>query len=217
MSDLILDVGLANELKLAFRRAGYQPEDIKKFSEGDWAAKILTVLRGQATVVHAKRFWYEEDGIIYLSVTSDGTTGPKWFDRLNEQDISVGNDAKTVLFSHNVRYTSGTTMQIAVLKGMLFHDNDRVTDYIRTEASRRGFSTPNVEVACLIREKVSDDDLRAMGLYLIAVMHDPMNDSDINSLLLSADRGCWLYTCRGRPDGQWLRDSGFAFVVSHAP
>lgn len=45
-----MDVGLANELKLAFRRANWTTADIKKFSEGNWAEQILPVLRGTATV-----------------------------------------------------------------------------------------------------------------------------------------------------------------------
>ncbi|MBI2475565.1 hypothetical protein HYV69_04055 [Candidatus Uhrbacteria bacterium] len=50
MSELMLDVGSANELKMAFRRAGFTPEDVKKLGEGDFAATILPVLRGTAVV-----------------------------------------------------------------------------------------------------------------------------------------------------------------------
>jgi len=50
MSDLMLDVGAANELKMAFRRAGWLSEDVKRLGEGDWAKKILPVLRGTAVI-----------------------------------------------------------------------------------------------------------------------------------------------------------------------
>ena len=53
MSDLMLDVDQAGELKAAFRRAGWTNADIKKFSEGDFAAKVLLVLMGLATIVRA--------------------------------------------------------------------------------------------------------------------------------------------------------------------
>lgn len=46
-----LDVGQANELKLAFRRNGWTNEDVKKMSEGDLLAKLLPVVRGRAEVV----------------------------------------------------------------------------------------------------------------------------------------------------------------------
>ncbi len=50
MSDLMLDVGTANELKMAFRRAGYTAEDVKKLGVGDFAAMILPILRGTGVV-----------------------------------------------------------------------------------------------------------------------------------------------------------------------
>jgi len=51
MSDLMLDVGQAQEIKLAARRAGATNEDLKVLSEGDMFAQILLVLRGRAEVV----------------------------------------------------------------------------------------------------------------------------------------------------------------------
>ena len=53
-TELMLDVGQANELKLAFRRAEWTPADIKKFCEGDLASKLLPVVRGCGDVVIAK-------------------------------------------------------------------------------------------------------------------------------------------------------------------
>ena len=35
-------------------------------------------LRGELTVSEPIRSWREEDGVIYFSVTSDGTTGEEW-------------------------------------------------------------------------------------------------------------------------------------------
>lgn len=49
-TELMLDVGQANELKLAFRRADYTNADIKKLCEGDMLAKVLPVVRDQAEV-----------------------------------------------------------------------------------------------------------------------------------------------------------------------
>jgi len=51
--DLMLDVGQANEIKLAARRAGATNADLKRLTEGDIFAQILLVLRGQAKVVSA--------------------------------------------------------------------------------------------------------------------------------------------------------------------
>lgn len=50
MSDLMLDVGQANELKLAFRRADFSNDDIKRLCEGKVLTEIRSVLRGDASI-----------------------------------------------------------------------------------------------------------------------------------------------------------------------
>ncbi len=50
MSELMLDVGQANELKLAFRRAGYSNDEIKKLCEGNILTDVRNVLLGHAEI-----------------------------------------------------------------------------------------------------------------------------------------------------------------------
>jgi hypothetical protein len=50
MSDLMLDVGQANELKMAFRRADYSNDEIKQLCEGSVLADVRRVLRKHATI-----------------------------------------------------------------------------------------------------------------------------------------------------------------------
>ncbi|MDO8590106.1 MAG: hypothetical protein Q7R69_02440, partial [bacterium] len=113
--------------------------------------------------------------------------------------------------------TNGVTTEVAVLKGMLFEDNDRITKKIRAEADKRKLSKPNAELACLIREKFTDKEIEAMGLWYIVAMHEPINDSDGDPSLLIADRdddGRWLCAYGGGPDYRWGCGNGFAFAVS---
>lgn len=49
-SDLMLDVGQANELKLAFRRAEWTNDEIKKLCEGNVLADVRNVLRDLAEI-----------------------------------------------------------------------------------------------------------------------------------------------------------------------
>lgn len=53
-TELGLDVGQANEIKLAARRAGATNADLKRLSEGDTFARILPVIRGLGEVVVTK-------------------------------------------------------------------------------------------------------------------------------------------------------------------
>jgi len=49
-NDLMLDVGQANELKLAFRRADFSNDDIKRLCEGNVLADVRRVLLGHAAI-----------------------------------------------------------------------------------------------------------------------------------------------------------------------
>ncbi len=161
------------------------------------------------------RPWREQDGVIYFSVTSDGTTGKDWIARLKQKGFRVGNYAKNVLCSPDFKLPEGVTTEIAILKGMLFQDNDRITKNIRAEADRRMLTKPNAEVACLIREIFTDEEIKAMGLWYIVTMHEPIKDSYGDPHLLLArrdDDGRWLHTSCGKTGHGWYRDYGFAFA-----
>ncbi len=194
--------------------AGQLNAVIKKLGGADQALKFL---RGELSVSEPTRNWREEDGVIYFSVTSDGTTGEEWIKRLEDKGFRVGNYAKSILRSADFKPATGITTEVAVLKGILFEDNDRITKKIRTEAANRNFQTPNAEIACLIREQFTDEEIKAMGLTWIVAMHEPIKDSGGDPRLLYASRGgdgCWLDAHYGEPDYGWDRGGGFAFAVS---
>src|SRR3989344_5853507 len=165
--------------------------------------------RHELSVSTPSRLWREEDGVIYFSVTSDGMTGEDWIKRLEGNGFRVGDYAKQVLRTPSFKPSSGVTTEVAVLRGCLFEDNDRYTAKIRAEADKRKLSKPNAELACLIREKFRDLEIKAMGLWYIVAMHEPINDSGGGPCLLNASRsgdGRWLNAYDGRPDYRWYRD-----------
>ena len=173
-------------------------------------------LRGELVVSEPDRTWREEDGVIYFSVTSDGTTGEAWITRIESKGFCLSEYAKSVLRSPDFVPTNGIATEVAMLKGSLFTDADRITENIRAGATKREFTTPNAEVACLVREKFTDKEIAEMGLWYITTMHESINDSGNNPGLLTAGRsddGSWLDAYDDRPDGWWYRDSGFAFVA----
>ena len=188
---------------------------VNKLGGYDAAMKFL---RGELTVSKpASRRWREQDGVIYFSVTSDGTTGLQWIERLEKKGFRIGNYAKSVLRSDDFKPTSGVTTEIAVLRGMSFADNERTTKNIRAEADCRNLTKPNAEVACLIRENFSDKEIEAMGLWWIVAMHEPIKDFGGDPTLLRANRfddGRWLGAYSVNPDNRWSRSGGFAFAVS---
>lgn len=163
--------------------------------------------------------WHEQDGVIYLKfeVISRGTTGPEWINRLEKKGCKLSKLAKDVLNSPDFNPTRGVIYKIAILKGKLFTDSDRVTGKIQAEADRRKFKKLQAEGACLIRELISDEEMEAMDLWRIVVFHKPIKDSDGDPSLLYVDRdggGQRLGTYSDRPDAYWVPGYGFAFVVS---
>ena len=176
-------------------------------------------LRGELSVSEPTRSWREEDSVIYFSVTSDGTTGEEWITYLEGKGFRVSDYAKSILRSPDFKPTpAGTMYHIAVLKGELFSDDNRITKNIRAEAKKRKFITPHPEVACLIRDQFSDEDIKAMGLWYITAMHEPIVSAG-DPFLLDVARGAggrWLGADYGMPDDRWYRANGFAFAVPQA-
>jgi len=183
-------------------------------TEPEEAVRMMNSGELQISVIKPK--WTEKDGVIRFSVTSDGATGEEWIARLESKAFRVGDCAKSVLRSKSFKPTSGITYEIAVLKGDLFSDSNRITKTIHKEAKNRKLAKPNAEVACLIREKFTDKELEVMGLYWIVTMHEPIKDSGGDPELLRANRfggGSWLRTDYADPGLRWNHDGGFAFVI----
>ncbi|MBI4138076.1 MAG: hypothetical protein HY482_00580 [Candidatus Wildermuthbacteria bacterium] len=207
---------MSTEFASAGLTAGQFKAIVKKLGGHDMAFRFL---HDEPSVPEPTSSWREEDGVIYFSVISNGTSGEGWIIRLESKGFRVGNYAKQVLRSPDFKPTNGVTTEVAVLKGMLFKGNARITEKIRAEADKRKLTKPNAELACLIREKFTDKEIEVMGLWYIVAMHEPINDSDGDPSLLGASRndgGRWLGACSGRSDRGWDRGGGFAFAVSQS-
>lgn len=215
MSDLMLDVGLANEIKLAARRTGCTGAHLKWLTEGDNMSLVRQLADGTGEVVPKEPKWQVHEGTITLEVASDGTTGSDWIERLEAAGNRLSKYAKQVLRSHEFQPTNGVVYNVTILPGPMFSDEDRITKKIRLVALNRGLLAPNAELGCLLREYLTDEDIKQLGLWWLVVMHEPIEDSDGNPGLLSVrrrDGGQWLYTYSDDPDDGWFRGSGFVFV-----
>jgi len=190
---------------------------IMKQTEADDPNEAIRLVNSGEWVLTRVKRWREENDVIYLSVVSDGTTGPEWIKRLEGKKYNLSKWVKDLLRSSDFMPTTGVKYELAVLKGRLFEESKRVTEEIRAEAKRRGLSTPNAEVACLIREKFSDKEIEEMGLWWIVTMHKPIRDSGGGLCLLHAVRGDFgrrLGAGYGNPGSEWDRRGGFVFAVS---
>lgn len=181
--------------------------------------EALRFLRGEKKVIEPSR-WSMRDGIIYFSVTSDGTTGPEWVSRLETRGFRIRQFARTVLQSRHFVPTCGVKTEVAVLPGTLIEDQDRVTKKILSLGAVRGFRMPNPEISCLIREAFTDEQIGEMGLSCILPMHRPIDDALGYETFLGAyrgEQGRWLWNLYDHPGRIWGRGVGFAFVAKAEP
>lgn len=129
----------------------------------------------------AEKRWIEKDGVVYLTVKSDGTTGPQWINRLEERGFLVryDNGNTDILNSPTFKPTSRVVYKVVVLKG---EPSDITAEAAFDRAKKMGLVRPPIEVACLIREKISDKDMKKMGFWSIYVLHEPVKNVSGNGL-----------------------------------
>ncbi len=211
--------GQTHQLMDALEGASFTAGDVTRLGQFKYLGGLRGVLFGTHEIKPVVHRWREQDEVIYFSVTSDGTTGEEWIKRLEKKSFRVSGYAKSVLRSPDFQSTKGVTTEVAVLKGGLFKNQDCITQNIRAGADKRKLTKPNAEVACLIRENFSDEDIEAMGLFWVVAMHEPIKNSVGAPSLLDAYRGVggrWLNADCGEPGRGWGREYGFAFALSPA-
>lgn len=161
-------------------------------------------------VVTPKNDWFEKDGLIYLTLKSDGTTGEEWYSRLKKKGYHIGLNDYKVLRSKNFKPTSGNDYSIVILKGTAIQKKGISVSDVREEGKRRQLVEPNLEVICLLRDRLTCGDISEMGLCSVIIMNAPVKNEDgIKSIF--AIGPCYLNSSPEETDVLWGSDFGFAF------
>jgi len=157
--------------------------------------------------------WYEENGVIKIRIiVTSGGNGKKRLKSLINEGFRIRKCDKKTLIPVHFKKSLGL-VGITVLKGNLFADEDRTGINIRREAKKRKLVVPSIELVYLLRENFSDEDIAAMGLWWIVVMHRPVVDANGNSVIVDVGRAsCNIGTSFACPDRHWDRNTGFAFI-----
>lgn len=179
-----------------------------------------------------------KDGTVYLTVTSDGTNGPQWLNKLTEINISLSREIIKVLLSPRFKPTKNLTTELALFKffkenkdlNEAIKDEDFTSEDIRSEAIKRGLTIPNLETVCLILEKFSiNKKMKDLNIGGIVPMYNPIKIKvdvlgNFPVLILIEKRFSGLTPTlkivSGEPTETWLHNGGkylwFAFVHSQA-
>lgn len=149
------------------------------------------------------------------TIASRNITGKKYTQRLKEKGYRVSSYAEEILGTIE-KSDRKEPYTFVIIKASEFSQEYPTTQEIRDEARKRGYITPPAELAPLLREAVSDEDIAALGLTWLVVMHEPVTGSDGFLVLLTLRRrgeGQWLGASYGRPDYGWFREDGFVFLA----
>jgi hypothetical protein len=231
-SEFMLSQGAGHKLEFAVQRNGGTPEDIDYLSTGENFRAVSLLRTGKAKLIEVTEtgsegvviptaptttaWTVDDEGNIRFLLTSNGFTSEQWEQHLERRGWRIGDYARQVLRRASEVPTNGVTYNIVVRPGKKISDSDRITKKIRAAADKKGWLKPHWEVACLIRDTFTDEQLEQMGLWYIVTMHEPIKDSGGGPRLLYSDRfggGRWLNASYGRPVARWHGYGGFAFAV----
>ncbi|MFZ1654266.1 MAG: hypothetical protein WAT84_00315 [Candidatus Moraniibacteriota bacterium] len=167
----------------------------------------------------------DKHGRFLITVTGLGLTGEEWLVRLNAAGSMPTKWARDVLtrpdYDAKHRLEPGKQYTVALLFGKKEFDTDveRTTANLRARGERDYGKSNDLrgELALLIREAISDEQLERWGIYYVAVPHEPIIDSDGRPSILGSSRddvGQQVNAYFGRPGNYWHDDGAFAFPVS---
>jgi hypothetical protein len=231
-SEFTLSQGSGQKLEFAVQRNGGTTEDMEYLSTGENFRTVTLLRTGKAKLVEVtetgsegaviptaptQTAWTGDDeGNIHFTLTSNGFTREQWEQHLERRGWRISDYARQVLRRASDAPTNGVVYNIVVRPGKKISDSDRITKKIRAAADKKGWLKPHWEVACLIHDTFTDEQLEQMGLWYIVTMHEPIKDSDGVPGVLCAIRdvdGRWLDAYCGRPGVSWDGNGGFAFVL----
>lgn len=186
----------------------------------------LTMVRKVSAFSFLRALWgasiawtVDSDGNIRFRVTSNGMTPQQWVQYLNLRGWHVTDMALSVLELAREAPTRGVTYDVVVITSKSL-GIDITREKVRVAAKNKGWISPHWEVACLIRDALTDEQLKHLDLNGIFTMHEPIKFPSDNSLgvLLSSTFGLGG-TLNADHYHDWLDDGtiagniGFAFLL----
>ncbi len=111
----------------------------------------------------------------YFTVVTEGISGQKWIERLEFEGVELSDKAKEILLSDIFVPTSGRVINLALITREALRDTRHTLGEADAFAQTKGLKEiGDIEVACLVAERFSRDNLRSLGMSSIVVVHTPL-------------------------------------------
>jgi hypothetical protein len=167
----------------------------------------------------------DKHGRFLITVTGLGLTGEEWLARFTSTGVKPTKWARDVLtrpdYDAKHRLEPGKQYTVALLFGKKEFDTDveRTTANLRARGERDYGKSDDLrgELALLIREAISDEQLERWRIDYTAVLHEPIISSVGGPHVLGSGRrggGPRLGTFWGNPANEWRGLGAFVFPVS---
>jgi hypothetical protein len=169
-------------------------------------------------------FKTDQHGRIFVPLTGTGWTSAEWIARSDAGVFGLTKWARDVLtrpdYDAKHRLEPGKQYVVALMFGKTEFpvDADRSTANLQARGERDYGQSDDLrgELALLLREAISDEQLELWGIRYIAVLHEPIIDSigcpRVLAVDLDVDRTVVAFC--GPPFGHWFDDGAFAVPVS---
>lgn len=227
-----MNQGLGHQLEMAFARNGWTKPMVNKATEGSFLSGVLDVLEGRARITYtqpvsvSKNVSLETDrfGRMTFTVKGVGLPAREMEPLLKGAGHEFSRWAKDVLsqpdYDRNHRLEADREYKVVLVLGKeIRKDGDRTTKALKALAVKdygpESVSGLKGELALLIRLAFSNAELEQMGLWYIAVLHEPIVDSDGDPDVLGSSRsdGSFVGADYGSPIDLWDDDGAFAFLA----
>lgn len=156
-----------------------------------------------------------------MKIKTTELTGSLWITCLEKKEYNVSSWAKDILNSPAFKPSKKMKLEYVIVKFSDIGKKDYyTTQEIRDYAESKGYVTPAADLAPILLEEISGEDMEKLSLRWLIVMHEPIKSSDGDPRLLIVDRGGggrWLGAGYGRPDDGWDREYGFVFLAPKSP
>lgn len=185
--------------------------------------KLVEIMEGRADVVAIPTLAVvtaaiDDDPLSpHFSITPSPQTMSMVLRELAQDGCQFGRGVEDLLrdpMTDNV--TSGLVYECNILLGSELADTDRTLGNIERMAIERGYIEPPIGLVPFLRQYLTDDMLRRMGIDTLMVMHTPVR-GDFGGVcrvaLQRESEGPWLILDGDdRPGIGWTRRDGFLYL-----
>ena len=156
----------------------------------------------------------QKGDMLYVNLVSCGLTGQQWIDRFESEGRNLSPEVKAVLNSKEFIPTSGVVYELVIILGKHFEYGERTVSTVREFAYSSGFFKARLEVACLLRNLISDDKAKEMFIHSLAIVSTHAAKEFTRILGFDVDDAPnSLRSYCVKDVFRWRRSTGFVFSI----